>query len=131
MSKKEQVVKDYFEGARTDYLSVKYGLSLDDVKGIQHEACKDRNERLIEKPIIKRKDIGLVSKENGAFDIPTILPSVAIDYFSGEISFEQARRKLIKANHWVANSSEDELLAELKNALIGAEKYYEYIIKEM
>lgn len=127
MVNKEQIIKDYYEGARTDYLSVKYGLSLDDVKAIQREACKDRNEKLIEKPIIKRKDIGLSFKENGAFDIPTILPGVAIDYFSGEISFEQARRKLIKANHWVANSSEDELLAELKNALIGAEQYYEYL----
>lgn len=127
MLNKEQIIKEYYEGARTDYLSAKYGLSLVDVKAIQREACKDRNERLIEKPFIKRKDIGLAFKENGAFDIPTILPSVAIYYFSGEISFEQARRKLIKANHWVANSSDDEMLAELKSALIGAEKYYEYL----
>lgn len=127
MVNKEQIIKDYYEGARTDYLSVKYGLSLDDVKAIQREACKDRNEKLIEKPIIKRKDIGLAFTENGAFEIPAILSSVAIDYFSGEISFEQARRKLIKANHWVANRSDEELLSELKSALIGAEKYFEYL----
>lgn len=85
---------------------------------------------MIEKPIIKKKDIGLRYTENGAFDIPTFIPSVAINYFSGKISLKNAKKELIRGGHMIGCESDEEVLSELKRSLKGNERFFTYLDEE-
>lgn len=56
---------------------------------------------MIEKPIIERKPTVLTYTEDGAFDIPTYVASVAINYFSGTVFLKDSKMKLLKGEHTV------------------------------
>lgn len=101
-----------------------HGLSYDTLKEF---LAKNDGNGIIEKPILVRKNTTLQYTENGAFDIPTFIPSVAMDYFSGNISLEIAKRELIKGNHLIGCESNEEILAELYDSLKGNEKYFKPI----
>lgn len=82
---------------------------------------------MIEKPIIKRKNAILRYTKNEAFDMPTLIPSVAMDYFSGTITLETATQKLIHANHLIGCESKEEVFVLLKKSLTGNERFFEPI----
>lgn len=82
---------------------------------------------MIEKPVIRRVDSILKYTKDGAFDIPTLITSVAMDYFSGNISLEDAKIKLYQGGHLIGSESNTDVLKRLKESLKGNERFYEYI----
>lgn len=82
---------------------------------------------MIEKPIIRRKDTVLRYTENGAFDIPNFISSVAMDYFSGNISLASVRRELIDGRELHGWVGDDVLVSFLKENLKGWERFYDYL----
>ncbi len=82
---------------------------------------------MIEKPIIRRVDDILKYTKDGAFDIPTLITSVAMDYFSGNISLEDAKMELYQGGHLIGSESNLDILKRLKESLQGNERFYEYI----
>lgn len=125
--KKEQILRELETGADCKFISFKHNISLEEVRVIQHELYHARGEKLIERPIIKKKERQLTYTKEGAFDIPTLLCSVAIDYFSKEITFKHAKRKLLDANNWAAMESDENILSVLNDALKGNERFFEYL----
>jgi len=78
-------------------------------------------------PIIIRKPIVLRYTKNGAFDIPTFTASVAIDYFSGEISINEAKTNLIIGGHIIGCEDNIDIINELQYQLKNNERFFEYI----
>jgi len=82
---------------------------------------------MIKNPTIIRKPVILRYTENGAFDIPTFITSVAIDYFSGKVSINEAKINLIKGGHMIGSENNDIVINKLQCQLKGNERYFEYI----
>lgn len=84
----------------------------------------------INKPVLKRNE-ELERLENGAFDIPNIKTSMAIDYFSGKIPMSEVRRKFINELYDYRVLHDEDIKWELKQALIGKERFFEVIDENM
>lgn len=86
---------------------------------------------MIEKPIIKRKPVILQHLPSGAFDIPNFNTHFALEYFSGNVSLETVRKEFWKnGSLTIWSLSDEELVAKLKENLIGKERFFDYISKE-
>lgn len=97
---------------------------------MSEKAKKQNNDvkaGMIEKPIIRRVDSILRYTEDGAFDIPTMITSVAMDYFSCNIALEDAKMELYQGGHLMGTESNEDILKYLKESLKGNERFYEFI----